>query len=325
MSTLQTIVEEKKAANVVPGKQRALRLLLLEEDGTETDPTVWEMEYDEGTLPGNPRQSPQKLHAWLEARKICPCVARRFAEGELAHKMQELARSNHELEQFAYVASHDLREPLRMVATYTQLLAERYRGQLDKTADQYIEYASNGALRMQALIRDLLVLSRVGREGRVRQSVDCNAAMEEVLANLRSMIQESGAIVSYDDLPEIVVDPLYLLQVFQNLVANAIQFRKKQAPAVSVLAEPAERFWTFSVTDNGIGIAPESQARIFEIFHRLNAPTEFSGNGIGLAICKKIVEHYGGRIWVESRPGFGSCFKFTLPAGRNLSAEAAQS
>ena len=325
MSTLQTIVEGKTAASIAVGKQRALRLLLLEENGTGEDPTVWEMDYDGSALPGHPTHSPLKLHAWLDSKKICPCAARRLAETELARKVKELDRSNHELEQFAYIASHDLREPLRMVASYTQLLAERYRGKLDKTADQYIEYASNGALRMQALIRDLLILARVGGEKRMRQSVDCNSVMEEVLGNLDPMIQENHAVVYYENLPEITTDPSYLLQIFQNLVSNAVKFHKTQPPAVSVLAEPSGQFWKFSVTDNGIGIPAECQTSIFEMFHRLNPDEQYPGSGIGLAICKKIVEHFGGRLWVESQPGFGSSFKFTVPAGRDVSAEAAQS
>src|SRR5947209_2260014 len=169
-----------------------LRLLLLEEPGPGEDPIVWEVDYDGGALPGGLRHSPEKLHDWLSSKKICPCAPRRYAEEALAQKLEELSRSNKELEQFAYVASHDLREPLRMVATYTQLLAERYRGKLDKNADRYIEYATDGALRMQALIQDLLALSRVGREGISGQNIDCNSAMEEVLRDRSSSIRDSG-------------------------------------------------------------------------------------------------------------------------------------
>ncbi len=301
---------------------RKLRLLLLEENGLGEDPGVWEMDYDGTAFPGEPRQSPENLHAWLASRKICPCEARRHAEKELARRVEELARSNRELEQFAHVASHDLREPLRMVATYTQLLAERYREKLDKTADQYIDYATDGALRMQALIRDLLVLS--GVESVARESVDCNAALAEALRDLDAMIRESGALVHHEPLPVVSAHRAYLLQLFQNLIGNAIKFRKKEPPTIFVLAEPAGQFWRFSVTDNGIGIAPEFQQGIFAIFQRLHARTEYPGNGMGLAICKKIVEVYGGKIWVESQLGSGSSFKFTLPAGCSLEREAPQ-
>jgi light-regulated signal transduction histidine kinase (bacteriophytochrome) len=235
------------------------------------------------------------------------------AEKKLAEKMDELARSNRDLEQFAYVASHDLQEPLRMVAAYTQLLAERYRDKLDEKADQYIAYASDGALRMQALIRDLLEFSRVGRTGSVAQSVDCKGVVEEVLRNLGPVIQESGATVQYGALPSVSAERLQLVQLFQNLIANAIKFRKTEPPVVSLEAEKRDGHWQFSVIDNGIGIPEEHADAIFGIFQRLHTRTEYPGNGIGLAICKKVVEYYGGRIWVEPRDGQGASFKFTLP------------
>jgi light-regulated signal transduction histidine kinase (bacteriophytochrome) len=292
-----------------------LRLLLLQEHGVGEDPMVWEMDYDGGSLPGDPRHSPEKLHNWLAAKHICPCEPRRYAEKELARKMEELSRSNHELERFAYVASHDLREPLRMVATYTQLLAERYRGKLDKSADQYIDYATDGALRMQALIQDLLDLSRVGSEDIKREDIDCNLALDEVLRDMDSAIRESGGAVSHGKLPVVTANRCYIQQLFQNLIGNAIKFRNKREPLViSVTAEPQGQYWRFSVNDNGIGIEPECQESIFTAFQRLHARTEYPGNGIGLAICKKIVEYYGGRIWVASQPERGSNFMFTLPA-----------
>jgi signal transduction histidine kinase len=238
---------------------------------------------------------------------------RRQAEEDLARKADELARSNADLEQFAYVASHDLQEPLRMVAAYTQLLAERYRGKLDENADKFIGYACEGALRMQALVQDLLAFSRTGRNCAACGRVDCDAAMEEVLLSLDLAIQESGAVVTHAALPVVWADRSQLAQVFQNLIGNAIKFRGKEPPVVSVQAEKAGQQWVFSVSDNGIGIAPECAQNIFVVFQRLHARTEYPGNGIGLAICKKIIEHCGGKIWVEAQAGHGSIFKFTMP------------
>ena len=238
---------------------------------------------------------------------------RQRMEEDLARKVEELGRSNADLEQFAYVASHDLQEPLRMVTAYTQLLAERYRGKLDETADKYIGYASEGAQRMQVLIQDLLAFSRVGRNGFARASVDCNAVMIDVLQTLAPAIHESGAVVSYAGLPAVWADRTQVAQIFQNLIGNAIKFRAKEPPVISVQAEKAGQHWRFSVSDNGIGIAPEFAENIFVVFQRLHARAEYPGNGIGLAICKKVIEHNGGKIWVESQAGSGSCFKFTLP------------
>jgi two-component system, sensor histidine kinase and response regulator len=226
----------------------------------------------------------------------------------------ELARSNQDLEQFAYVASHDLQEPLRMVATYTQLLAERYRGKLDDNADKYIYYAVDGALRMQALVQDLLTFSRLGRQGTDLQSTDCNVVVEMAVKNLQTAIHESGAQVTHDHLPAVTADGSQLLQVFQNLIGNAIKFRGSKPPVIHVSAGKKRGEWVFSLTDNGIGIAPEHAEIVFVIFKRLHTRAEYPGSGIGLAICKKIIERQGGRIWVESQPGQGSIFKFTLPA-----------
>jgi signal transduction histidine kinase len=239
---------------------------------------------------------------------------RQQAEKDLARKVEELARSNRDLEQFAYVASHDLQEPLRMVAAYTQLLAERYRGKLDADADKFIGYAVEGALRMQTLILDLLAFSRVGHNGNGTKSADCNRVVEEALLNLRASIEESGAAVTHDSLPMVAAEQAQLIQVFQNLVGNAIKFRGKEKLTVRVSAQRQDAHWLFSVADNGIGIAPEYHDVIFAIFQRLHARSEYSGNGVGLAICKKIVEHYGGRIWVQSEAGKGCTFQFTLPA-----------
>jgi signal transduction histidine kinase len=226
---------------------------------------------------------------------------------------EELARSNQDLEQFAYVASHDLQEPLRMVATYTQLLAERYRGQLDDNADKYIHYAVDGALRMQTLVQDLLTFSRVGRQVTDLQSTDCNVVVDRAVQNLQTAVDESGAHVTHGHLPTVLADGSQLLQVFQNLIGNAIKFRGSEPPALHVSASKKGREWIFAVADNGIGIAPEHAETIFVIFKRLHTRTEYPGSGIGLSVCKKIIERQGGRIWVESQPRQGSTFKFTLP------------
>ena len=231
---------------------------------------------------------------------------------ELSRKAEELARSNADLEQFAYVASHDLQEPLRMVTAYTQLLGERYRGKLDADADKFIGYASEGAQRMQVLIQDLLAFSRVGRRDVASSSVDCNAVMQGVVETLSSVIEGSGAVVTWETLPAVWANRTQMAQLFQNLVGNAVKFRGQERPMISVRAEKADLHWLFSVSDNGIGIPPESAEQIFVVFQRLHARTEYPGNGIGLAICKKIVERCGGRIWVESQPGAGSTFKFSM-------------
>jgi signal transduction histidine kinase len=238
---------------------------------------------------------------------------RRQAEQDLARKVEELARSNADLEQFAYIASHDLQEPLRMVATYTQLLGERYRGRLDENADKFIGYASEGALRMQTLIQDLLAFSRVGRSGDACGRVDCDAAVEEVLQSLGPAMRASGAVVTHAALPMVWADRSQVAQIFQNLIGNAIKFRGKEALAISVQAEKAGQQWLFSVSDNGIGIAPEYREHIFVVFQRLHTRAEYAGNGIGLAICKKVVERCGGKIWVEAQADHGSIFKFTMP------------
>jgi signal transduction histidine kinase len=249
---------------------------------------------------------------------------RQQAERDLAKKAEELARSNADLEQFAYVASHDLQEPLRMVTAYTQLLGERYRGKLGEDGDKFIGYASEGAQRMQVLIQDLLAFSRVGRKESTCVSVDCNLVMKEVLQTLESAIQECHAVVTHGDLPAVCADRTQIAQVFQNLIGNAIKFRGKEPPVISVQAEKNDQDWRFRVSDNGIGIPPESAENIFVVFQRLNARSEYPGNGIGLAICKKIIERYGGRIWLESKGGSGSIFKFTLPLPPPEAAEGSK-
>jgi len=236
------------------------------------------------------------------------------AEKHLLKTVAELKRSNDELQQFASVASHDLQEPLRMVASYTQLLAKRYKGRLDADADEFIAYAVDGATRMQGLIQDLLAYSRAGTEGKALDEISSENALQAALANLRVTMAESGAVVTHDALPAIVTDDTQLVQVFQNLVGNAIKYRSAAIPRIHVSASKnGGQEWVFSVRDNGMGIDPQYFERIFVLFQRLHLPKEFQGSGIGLTICKKIVERLGGRIWVQSQPQQGSTFYFALP------------
>ena len=241
---------------------------------------------------------------------------RRQAEEALMKTMTELKRSNEELGQFAYVASHDLQEPLRMVASYTQLLAQRYKGQLDSDADEFIGYAVDGCDRMQRLIQDLLSYSRAGTNIGALREISSEKALEESLANLQVTIKESGAVVTHDSLPAIMTDDAQLVLLFQNLIGNAIKYHGTESPRVHVSAtNNAGHEWIFSVRDNGLGIEPQYFKRIFILFQRLHGQKEFEGTGIGLAMCKKIVDRLGGRIWVESQPNLGSTFFFTLPMG----------
>ncbi|MFQ5828605.1 MAG: ATP-binding protein [Candidatus Methylomirabilia bacterium] len=240
-------------------------------------------------------------------------IERMRVDDALAEQATELARSNAELEQFAYVASHDLQEPLRMVASYTQLLARRYRGKLDADADEFIGYAVDGATRMRRLVHDLLAYSRVGRHGQAMAPTDCDAVFAAARTNLRAAIEESGAVVTADSLPKVLANETQLVQVFQNLIGNAIKFRAGRPLGVHIGATRQGSHWLFSVRDDGSGIDPEFAPRVFMIFQRLHARTDCPGTGIGLAVCKKVVESHGGRIWVESEPNKGSTFYFTLP------------
>ena len=238
---------------------------------------------------------------------------RKLAEQALLRRTEELKRSNTELEQFAYVASHDLQEPLRMVSSYMQLLSRRYKGKLDSNADEFIAFAVDGAKRMQQLINDMLAFSRVATRGHEFKPVEADAALRQALLNLKAAIEESHANVTFDPLPVVNADSGQLTQLFQNLIGNALKFRRQEPPRVHVSAERRAKEWVFSVRDNGIGIEPQHLERIFVIFQRLHAASEFPGTGLGLAISKKIAERHGGRLWVTSEPGAGSVFYFSIP------------
>jgi len=243
-------------------------------------------------------------------------TVRNAASVELLQTVEELKRSNEDLQQFAYVASHDLQEPLRMVASYVALLARRYKGKLDADADEFIAFAVDGAKRMQSLIQDLLAFSRVGSKGAELVTTSSENALERAIKNLRGAIVDSGAQVTHDPLPSVLADEMQLTQLFQNLLGNAIKYRRAETPDVHVAArQNSAKKWIFSVRDNGLGIEPQYFERIFGMFQRLHGREEFSGTGMGLAICKKIVERHGGDISVESTVGQGSTFRFPLAAG----------
>lgn len=252
-------------------------------------------------------------------------TARRLAEEALEKAAAELARSNKELEQFAYVASHDLQEPLRMITSYTQLIAKRYKEKLDNDAKEFMHFAVDGALRMQKLIQGLLEYSRIGTRGKPFEETSAGEALDGALGNLKLALEEAGAIITRDVLPKLMADPIQLTQLFQNLIGNALKFRSEQAPRIHIGVERRVRAdaaslnvppyeWIFRVQDNGMGIDPMYFERIFVIFQRLHTQDQYPGTGIGLAVCKKIVERHGGRIWVESKPGQGATFCFALPA-----------
>ena len=238
---------------------------------------------------------------------------RQRAEVIREQTLAELQRSNEELQQFAYVASHDLQEPLRMVASFTQLLAAQYNDLLNEKARKYIFYAVDGARRMQELINDLLAYSRVGSQGAEPTLLNTHSALGRALTNLAAVITETGAVVTNGDLPSVMADGVQIVQVFQNLIGNAIKFRTDRVPAIHVWAEKNGAEWVFALRDNGIGIEERFKDRIFVIFQRLHSHSEYPGTGIGLALCRRIIERHGGRIWFESQPGVGSTFYFSLP------------
>ena len=238
---------------------------------------------------------------------------RKRAEEQLKKAADELKRSNVALRQFAYAASHDLREPLRNMASFVKLLERRYKNKIDEKADQYIDYIVDSSRRMQALIEDLLDYSRLETKGKLLESVNCNELIDKTITDLHASINESKAEVTHDPLPNVTADPLQLSRLFQNLISNAIKYRGTGTPRIHISASRGKDEWVFSVRDNGIGIDPEYFEKIFVIFQRLHSREEYPGTGIGLAICKKIVELHGGRIWVDSGPGKGSTFYFTIP------------
>ncbi|MFH1850822.1 MAG: ATP-binding protein [Candidatus Neomarinimicrobiota bacterium] len=253
---------------------------------------------------GHMRDLENLIRAELDERK-------RIQE-QLAEQAKQLQLSNTDLEQFAYVASHDLQEPLRAVVLYLQLIENRYKEKLDSDAQEFIDFAVSGAQRMQGLIKDLLAYSRVGRQGKPLEKSDTSTILKTVLDNLKLPIEETKAVITYESLPQIPVDPTQFYQLLQNLITNAMKFTKDKSPEIHVSAVKQAKEWLFSVKDNGIGIDQKHADRIFLIFQRLHPKSEYSGTGIGLAICKRIVERHGGRIWIESEPDKGSTFYFTI-------------
>ncbi len=238
---------------------------------------------------------------------------RKSSEEKLSLLLKELKRSNAELEQFAYVASHDLQEPLRMVASYVQLIERRYKGKLDSDADEFIAFAADGAKRMQNMINDLLQYSRVTTRGKPFELTDCNTLLDSILTNLKVAIEECNSVVTHDPLPVVIADASQLERLFQNLIGNAIKFRSDAKPHIHIGVEKKENMWLFSVRDNGMGFDMKQADRLFKMFQRLQSSTKYPGTGMGLAICKKIIERHGGKIWAESEIGKGSTFYFTIP------------
>jgi light-regulated signal transduction histidine kinase (bacteriophytochrome) len=254
-------------------------------------------------------------------RQVVDITARRVAEAtlastrtELERRNTELQRSNDELSEFGYVVSHDLSEPLRVIAGHVQLLAARYGDRLGRDADEWIAFAVDGCTRMRTLIDDLLDYSRAGRDLQNRRPVDAQRVASDACAALAAAIDEAGAIVEVGELPTVHADATQLGQIFTNLIGNAIKFRRAGVrPHVVITAREDEAQWHFTVSDNGIGIPERHRERVFKLFQKLAPPGEYSGTGIGLAICRKVVEHFGGRIWIEDAPEGGSAFHFTVP------------
>jgi PAS domain S-box-containing protein len=255
---------------------------------------------------------------------VTDITERKRATDQLARINAELRRSNAELEQFAYVASHDLQEPLRMITSYLHLLERRYSAQLDADAQEFVHFAVDGANRMKVLIRDLLTISRAGTQTVRCIDVPGDAILQGVLIDMKATIEEHGAVITSDPLPTILVDPGLMARVFQNLIGNAIKFHKENQPRVHVSAQLKGTGYVFSVRDNGIGIDPKHADRIFQIFQRLHGAEAYPGTGIGLAISKKIIERHGGSIWLESAPGKGSTFYFSIPSKADASRELQQ-
>jgi PAS domain S-box-containing protein len=279
---------------------------------------------DGSELPVDISLSPlQTTEGILTKAAIRDATGRKQAQERLRRYAEELQQSNLELQQFAYVASHDLQEPLRAISTFCEMLQRRYRGKLDADADQWLAFVVNGARRMQALVQDLLAYSRLESRGQPMVPVACGEIVQKAATNLQSAINDAGASVTWDELPTIRGDASQLVQLFQNLIGNAIKFRSQELPHVHISAslEEKENRWLFAVRDNGIGIDPKYHERIFEIFKRLHTSDRYPGTGIGLAVCRKVVQRHGGRIWVESEPGKGGTFYFTIPREDEAPAE----
>ncbi|MGB6545761.1 MAG: PAS domain S-box protein, partial [Candidatus Acidiferrales bacterium] len=309
---VKNIIPEGFAERLVADALRSAEDALAQQIGTGIELTA--LRKDGTEFPIELMLSPlESAEGILVTAAIRDITTRRAAEAHLLEKVDELNRSNVELGQFAYIASHDLQEPLRMVASYTQLLSRRYKGKLDADADEFISFAVDGASRMQRLIQDLLTYSRVGTKGQDMLDTSSEDALSQALINLRGSIEASGALVTHDPLPSVLADEMQLTQLFQNIVGNAIKYQSSGIPRVHISASSyGAKRWTFSVQDNGLGIDPQYFERIFGMFQRLHKREEFAGTGIGLAICKKIVERHGGVISVESQPGLGSKFSFAL-------------
>ena len=250
----------------------------------------------------------------LTSAAIRDVTQRKLDQDRLRQTAEQLRQSNLELQQFAYVASHDLQEPLRAIGTFCEMLRRRYQGQLDAEGDRWIEFVVDGAHRMQALVQDLLTYSRLESGAKPFAAVDVGEVFQRAKTNLGSLIDETRAEVTAGELPTVPGDALQLVQLLQNLVGNAIKFHGHEPPRVHVLAERSDEGWHFAVRDNGIGIEPKFHDRIFDLFKRLHTSDRYPGTGIGLSVCRKVVQRHGGRIWVESAPGRGSTFHFTLPA-----------
>ena len=309
---VKNIIPEGFAERLIADALRSAEDALAQQIGTGIE--LYGRRKDGSDFPIEIMLSPlESAEGILVTAAIRDITTRKKAEVDLLQKVDELNRSNEELGQFAYVASHDLQEPLRMVASYTQLLSRRYKGKLDSDADEFIFFAMDGASRMQRLIQDLLAYSRVGTKGRDLLDTSSEEALEQAVINLRGAVEESGALVTHDPLPTVLADEMQLIQLFQNLVGNAIKYQSPGVPRVHIsAAKNGGKKWIFAVQDNGLGIDSEYFGKIFGMFQRLHKREEFAGTGIGLAICKKIVERHGGNISVESQPGHGSTFRFDL-------------
>jgi len=318
----QQRLQQQEAEAGLPGTEAELRRLLhesqlrqieLEMENEALRRLEWMLAKRSTVEPGA-EQGPSygDLTRLNTCRLIGEIVERKRAEEALRRTAEELARSNKELEQFVYVASHDLQEPLRVVTGYLQLLERRYKNRIDADANDFIDFAVDGVARMQQLMSDLLEYSRVGMKGTPFEPTNVEAVLDKALVNLQAVIRDTGAVVTRDPLPTVEADQPQWVRLLQNLIGNGIKFRGERRPEIHVSARRDQGRWVFSVRDNGIGIEPQYWEKIFVIFQRLHTRQKYSGTGIGLAICKRIVERHGGRIWLESQPGQGTTFYWTI-------------